>query len=339
MRTEQTKTVYINSCGHFHPSHEIPSGKFEQLGCGHEESWIVGRTGIEFRRSILTWPQIEQIVQGETSGRALQAKGDVMSAAQITMPALEHAKTRLGQANWQPDLLLCGTSIPDFDIPATAATIANEAGIRCPVFDINSACSSFLTGLQTSASLISCGNYDRIALCIPERYTLRLDYTDVKSAPLFGDGAAVALLSNQPGRRSFELIDTVLDSNPSGHADVVIPPEGLFRQNGPAVQKFAIQKTCEITGRILEQNDLEIADIDYFISHQANLRMLKSVCSRLKVPEHRHLHNCARFGNQGAAGAPAVLSANWDAIESGSLVLMAVVGSGLTWGAALLKRL
>ena len=103
------------------------------------------------------------------------------------------------------------------------------------------------------------------------------------------------------------------------------------------MQKFAISQTLKATQVILERNKLTIDDIAFFTGHQANLRMVQSVATRLGLSAEQHLYNVDKYGNQGAAGAPAVLSANWERFQSGDLIVVTVVGSGLTWGSALLR--
>jgi 3-oxoacyl-[acyl-carrier-protein] synthase-3 len=135
------------------------------------------------------------------------------------------------------------------------------------------------------------------------------------------------------------VIDTMVHSDPSKYDLVAIPDGEHFFQHGQAVQKFAVTKTIEATQVILSRNGLSIEGTSlFFVGHQANLRMVMSACEKLAIPEQRHLFNVDQFGNQGAAGAPCTLSMYEHKIPSDSYVVVAVVGSGLTWGSALLRR-
>jgi 3-oxoacyl-[acyl-carrier-protein] synthase-3 len=195
-----------------------------------------------------------------------------------------------------------------------------------------------VVNLHVAASMLKAGSANEIAVFNPERYSIRLNYTDRASCVLFGDGCAAAWLAKDADR-GLEVIDTYIESMPSKYDLIQIPDGGHFYQNGQAVQKFAITRTMEITNRILERNQLKTSDINYFVGHQANLRMITTAATKMGFQDRQHLFNVDRFGNQGAAGAPAVMSMNWDQFRSGDLIVAAVVGSGLTWGAALFRCL
>jgi len=181
------------------------------------------------------------------------------------------------------------------------------------------------------------GSTKATAIFNVERYSTRLDFKDRKSCILFGDSAAASILEVSDDAPGLEVMDTIVHSTPSGFNQVKIPDGGHFDQNGAAVQKFAVTKTLEVTHEILERNKLKIKDITWFIAHQANLRMLTYAAEHLGVPPSRHLYNVDVRGNQGGAGAPTVLSSNWERFKRGDLIVVPVVGSGLTWGAALFK--
>ncbi len=168
------------------------------------------------------------------------------------------------------------------------------------------------------------------ALCVVPEVTTRVtDYSDRSSAILFGDACAAAVVSTKHPAK-IQATFTTFGGAPSGAYDVVIPKFGHFFQNGSSVQKFAIKRMTEllkeIQGRVGERNDRL-----YYVGHQANLTMLESVVRRCEVPEDRHLFNIVDFGNQAAAGAPAVMSQQWDRFRSGDIAALVVVGSGLSW--------
>lgn len=239
-----------------------------------------------------------------------------------------------------PDVLISGMTIPEWGAPANACMIARELGVNCTAFDVNAACSSFVVGVHVLRSLLVSGAGRCGAVFTCERLSLCLNYADRNSCVLLGDGAAGAVFEVAPSMpRGLELLDTMVASDPSGAHLVTIPVGGMFAQQGRAVQKFAITKTVEITEALLRRNGLTARDIRYFISHQANLRMLTAVVSRLGLHPAQHLYNVDSHGNQGAAGAPIVMSMHWERFAPGDLIVMAVVGAGLTWGAALFRCL
>ncbi|MCB9229519.1 MAG: ketoacyl-ACP synthase III [Deltaproteobacteria bacterium] len=330
--------IYITAMGHQYPEHELDNEFFEQLDIGSSASWVEERTGIQRRHSVLSRDQIQNLRYAQTSVDAMRKNGDVPSASSIVDASWDMLKDRDGCNNIRPDIVICGTSVPDDYIPAQASLIADKLKLTGACFDVNSACSSFVTNLSVATAMLKSGVGTSAAIFNVERYTLCLDYTDRKSCVLFGDGAAASLLRRgQRGIRGFRILDTMIRSDPTGSALVRIPVAGLFSQQGARVQKFAVSKTCEVSEEMLQKHALSVSDLDYFIGHQANLRMLTSACQKLGIPDSRHLFNVDKRGNQGAAGAPAVLSSNWHRFRDGELLLVAVVGSGLTWGAALLE--
>lgn len=334
-----TPQAYVHALGHFHPETVLDNMFFDELGIGSDHNWIEERTGILSRRSVLSKSVIQALRHGQTTLDKLRAEGEVMSIAEMSKQAWSCLRERYTdlQTN-EIDALICGTSVPDYDIPANGSTIAAHLGLNCLAFDANSACSSFVLDLHLARQMIRSGAHNKIAVFNPERYSLRMDFTDRNSCILFGDGCSAAVVSNEARPGSLRVIDTVVMSDPAGYDFVKIPDGHFFTQNGKAVQKFAITRTIEVTQQILQKNNLNPQDISYFTGHQANLRMVTSAADRLGITTDRHLHNVEHLGNQGAAGAPSVLSINWDRFQKGDLIVLAVVGSGLTWGACLLEK-
>jgi 3-oxoacyl-[acyl-carrier-protein] synthase-3 len=162
-----------------------------------------------------------------------------------------------------------------------------------------------------------------------------VDYRDRSAAVLWGDGAAAAVVSTRERGRA-EILRTTLASSPTGWSKVVVPRQGFFRQDGPAVHKFAIRAMSTLLGEMQRELVTPGRPLS-FVGHQANLRMLQSVCALRAVPEARHFHNLTDFGNTGAAGAPSVLSMRWDRWSPEDDVAMAGVGAGLTWSSCYLR--
>ena len=331
--------VLITAMGHYLPPNIISNDFFAALEIDSSSTWIEQRTGIKSRAMVLTEQQIRMLKAGGTL-TALRADasftGDIASFAQAS---IKNISEDFQDGAW---MLICGTSVSDWCIPANACVIADKIGLAGVAVDLNSACSSFIVDLHFARQMLLGGTVDKILVCNPERYSLRLNYNDRSSCTLFGDGSACAVLrcaaTSDAIGNGLEIIDTEVYSLASEHDKVVIPDEGKFAQQGKAVQKFAITRTVEATRKILHRNSYTVSDISYFVGHQANKRMLDSVVEKLGLAPDQHLANVVELGNQGAAGAPIVLSQNWQRFNKGDLIVVTVVGSGLTWGSALLRR-
>ena len=327
----------ITAMGHWFPPHVIDNDFFATLNIGSSSEWIEARTGIKTRRSVLTPQQIRAIKdtpRALTGIRHDSCEWDIASFAQAAFACLQkRKKVKTWRGEW---LVICGTSVPDWDIPANACVIAAKLGLKGVAVDINSACSSFVVDLHFARRMLHAERNRKVLICNPERYSLRMDYNDRSSCVLFGDGSACAVVEN--GGKGLAIIDTEIYSHPADCDKVVIPDGGTLTQQGKAVQKFAISKTIEAAQAILKRNALTVANIDYFIGHQANHRMLQAVVTKLSLRAGQHLCNVVDFGNQGAAGAPDVLSQNWERLREGDTILLVVVGSGLTWGATILRK-
>ncbi len=338
--TGPSPRIVVAGMGHDHPDTILDNQFFSTLDIDSSEEWILERTGIKERRSVLTQDQIRKIRFGEETLLSLRKKNEVPSIGAMCVKPWQRALKRASFVGdmLNVDALICGTSVPDFDIPANACRIASELKLECTAFDVNSACSSFVVDLHVAKSMLWAKQAKTVAVFNPERYTMRVNYQDRGSCILWGDGCVGTIVESDPHRPGLEVIDTVVVSNPSKYDSVVIPDGEYFFQDGKAVQRFAITKTIAIVEEILSRNEIQVKDVNYFIGHQANLRMLQSAMEHLHVAPERHLYDIENFGNRGAAGAPSVLSTYWEKFQSGDLIILAVVGSGLTWGAALLKR-
>ena len=311
--------AYITCTGDYHPPTVLDNSFFDQLDIDSSAQWVEDRTGIKSRRSVLSPEDIVRLKTKEVSLEQLREENRVPTIADIAEKAWQRLTTRNQPKNI--DLVICGTSVPDFDIPANACSIAARLNLDSVAFDINSACSSFVVNVHAARSLIANGSFQDIAIFNPERYSLRMDFSDKSSCVLFGDGCAATTLSSKASEGSLKIIDSFIDSDPSGYDLVKIPDGKSFWQNGRAVQKFAITRTIEASKKILERNSLGPEHISYFTGHQANLRMISAAAEKLGFKNQQHLFNVDQFGNQGAAGAPSVLSQNWHRFESGKRYL------------------
>jgi len=174
-----------------------------------------------------------------------------------------------------------------------------------------------------------------LTIVTPESLTTAVDYSDRSAAVLWGDGTTAAIVSTRVPSR-IEILGNRLHSSPAGHGKVIVPHFGHFWQEGRTVQMFAIKKTVRIL-RELQKTFTEPDRTLHFVGHQANLRMLETVCLRCDFDEDRHHHNVVNFGNTGAAGAPGVISMNWDRWTDRDDIAVVGVGSGLSWSGHVLR--
>ena len=324
-------TLHLHGLGHFHPEEEITNRFLEELDIGTSDSWILERVGIRSRRTALSLDYIR-----ETKNRDPRAAAE---AATYDATALGHraAERALASAGVDRDALgmvVAGTCGADYVVPAESARIADRLGIAAQCVDVNSACTSFSAQLHVLSMMRPEALPDYVLVIVTDTLTRQVDYSDRETAVLFGDAAAAAVVSpRQPGRA--RVIGTALCSDPSGSEKVTIARYGYFAQEGRAVQMFAIKKTLEQVQRL--QAEQEGGGPAHFVGHQANLRVLQSVCERAGIPPERHHSNVEWFGNTGAPSCATVLSTQWDKWAPGDDVLVAVVGAGLTWGSFLLR--
>lgn len=347
---KQNTKVVLTGIGHFFPQTVLDNKFFEELEIDTTEAWIEERIGIKERRSVLSRDDIVRLRRGETNFLELKKQGRIMSIVDMSKPAWAMALERAsaGRQNAaeavKVDLVCNGTSIPDNDVSPNSCYVADALGLECAAFDVNSACSTFALHLHMMKSFMETGFSKKSASFIAERFTTRQNYADRSNSILFGDSGIAAIIEAVPEDSrekisGLQILDTSFMSAPSGAKQITMEYGGTFTQNGAPVQKYAITTTVSSTKEILERNGLSAKDVRYFISHQANLRMLSSVITRLGLTEEQHLFNIDYHGNQGASGAPAVMSQNWEKFKQGDVIVVTVVGAGLSWGSILFKKI
>ena len=319
--------------GHFHPDNEITNQFLEELDIGTNDEWILERTGIRSRRTALSLDYIRETRNADPRG-AIEAA--VISNAASGARAAEMALARAGVLASDVGLLIGGGCAPNTVSPAEACNIGAELGVvQTACLDVNSACSSFIAGVYM-LSLMDPAKLPPIVLLVTaEPMTGTVDYNDRSSAVLWGDGALAAVLSTKEKGRA-ALIGQTLTSDPAGNEKVVVPRLGHFRQEGRTVQTFAIRKTSDLY-LATQEHHREDDRTFHFVGHQANRRMLESVCRRCEIPDERHHFNCEFFGNTAGASSGGVISQNWDKWTPRDDICVVGVGSGLTWGSYLMR--
>ena len=314
--------------GYYVPDTRLTNEDLERMVETSDE-WIVRRTGISERR----------IASKEIYTSDL---------------AYEAAKRAIENANIDPselDLVLVATTTPDMYTPNVACMIQNKLGISGAAFDVNSACTGFMTALTVATQFIASGYYKKILLIGAENLSRMTDYKDRNTCILFGDGAgAVVLEASQDGG----VLDTYIGADGASgtkltslafkedQAEVEKRVSGMKNtiwMDGSEVLKFAVRTMAEATKVVLEKAGLTLDDIKLVIPHQANIRIVEGAAKRLGIGDDKLFVNLQNYGNMAAASIPVALC---EAIDQGRIVkgdkfVMVGFGGGLTWGAAVVE--
>jgi len=324
--------LYFHGFGHFHPENEIDNAFLESLDIGTNDKWIVDRVGIRNRRTVLPLDYI-RTTKNQDLRAAQEAR--IYSNAETGRRAALMAIERAGIKPSDIGLVFAGGSSNDTCIPGESFSVAKALGIEVPCIDMQSACSTFGAHCYF-AERMGENLPDYVLSVVPENTTRVTNYADRSSAILFGDATAAAVLSTKH-KSKVRSRGTTFGGSPAGADEVVIPRVGHFYQNGAAVQKFAIKRMTELLKNVIESTPERERGRVIYVGHQANLTMLDAVTRRCEIPAERHFHNIVDFGNQAAAGAPAVVSQRWKDFKPGDIAALVVVGSGLSWSSVTLE--
>jgi len=306
-----------------------------ELRVDTSDAWIVERTGIRERRIM----------------------EDGVVASDLATEAAKEAIRQAGLAADDITHTVVATCTPDYLTPSSACIIAHHLGLRPGMaFDLNAGCTGFIYALQVAEGLLYTQPDARILLIAVEGLSRRLNWADRSTCVLFGDGAAACVMTATPlpsAVSAGKLVDVLCTAD--GHEYELITmgggtrksyaigdslgPDFFLAMQGGAVYKNAVRNMVAVAGTLLERNNLTADDIDLFVPHQANLRIIEAVGSRLHVDPARVFTNVEKHGNTSAASIPIALDEAFRAgrIKPGARVLLAAFGSGLTWGAAILE--
>ena len=291
------------------------------------DEWIRERTGIK-RRHVA--------VDGETTGT-------------MSLIAAERALDMAGVSADELDLIIVGTCTPDKVIPATACIVQRELGIKgCAAVDLNAACSGFLYGLDYANRYFRTGGATKALVIGAETLSRITNWDDRTTAVLFGDGAGAVVLevSDEPGFMATHIhangeYEDLLHTTGgiSRGFDAESDRDGLVRMEGNAVFKRAVATFDSIARETVADLDGHLDDIDWFIPHQANMRIIKAAAKKLKMPMERVICTVDEHANTSAASIPLALdeAVRDGRIQRGDQVLMAAFGAGFTWGSAMLR--
>ena len=329
--TARIARAEIKSLATYVPPRVLTNHDLEKMVDTTDE-WILQRTGIRERH--IVDPGVG------TSDLAKEASVEAIRRAGLTPDDI--------------DLIIVGTVTPDMLFPSTACLLQHKIGAsRAWGFDVSAACSAFAYSLTVGSQLIAAGSARYALIVGADVMSSILDYTDRTTCVLFGDGAGAVVLGASADN-SAGVIDFDHEIDGSGGAALCMPAGGSLRpashetvdqrlhyvkQEGQTVFKFAVRRTGDLCDRLLQRNGVTAADIDLFVSHQANRRIIEAVADRIGVDRSKVIINIERFGNTTAGTIPLALN---DAVEGGrlkkgDLVLVASVGAGFTVGAILLR--
>ena len=325
-------TLYLHSVGHFHPENEISNQFLEDLDIGTSDQWIIDRVGIRSRRTVLPLDYIRETRNAEPR---IAMEVALYSNAELGRRAAELAISRAGIAKNDVGMLIGGTSLMDTTSPAESCNIARALELEVPAFDVNSACTSFYVQLYLLSKMKPDQLPDYILLVVADCLTKAVDYSDRSAAVLWGDGAAAAVVSTRHPARA-RIDGNTLASSPAGNDKVVVPRLGFFQQEGRTVQTFGIKRMTRLLNGLQEQFEDSERRFN-FVGHQANHRMLESVCKYCDISAERHFSNVEWFGNTAAASSASVVSMEWEKWRDGDDVAVVGVGSGLTWSSYLIR--
>jgi len=325
-------TLHVHGMGHFHPENEITNAFLEELDIGTNEDWILERVGIRSRRTTMPLDYLRATKNCDMRAAAEVATHDTAEMGRL---AAEHALARAGVPVEDVGLIIAGSCGTDVTTPAEACEIARRLGATALSLDVHSACTTFVAQINLLEMMRPETLPDFILLVTQDAITRSVDYSDRMAAVLFGDGAAAAVVSPRISGSAIAL-SPALQSDPSGADKVIVKRTRYFRQEGQAVQKYAIRKTFEQLQRLQSGWASDDRNL-HFVGHQANLRVLMGACERAGIPDERHHRNVELFGNSGAPSCASVLSMQWEEFGPRDDVAVVGVGAGLTWGSFLLR--
>jgi len=298
--------------------------------------WIVERTGIHARR-------IADPSKDETpSGMAKIATQRALEAANLTPNDI--------------DLILFSTTIPDQFFPNTACMLQHKLGITngCPALDINAACTGWMYAIPMADAMIKTGLYKHILVVGSEMTSSFNNWDDRNTCILFGDGCGVAILGRAAENEESQIYSTVLTADSTKKDHLTLPAGGAVKRithevldkgenwvtmNGQEVFKSAVKTMASLSEKVIQDSGKTMKDVDWFIPHQANLRIIEAVGTRFGFPQEKVIINVDKYANTSSATVPIALDEyiRSGKIKRGDNLLLAAFGAGLTAGAVFLK--
>lgn len=319
----------ITAIGSYTPERRLTNADLEQMVETNDE-WIIQRTGIRERR--ISAPE------EYTSHLCIEAAKNLVNRYDASLDDV--------------DLLIVSTSTPDFAFPSTASLVQAHFGIpQTLALDLSAACAGFVHGLHVASGMIASGLHRKALVIGADALSKITDYTDRTTCILFGDGAGAVLLERDAEGEDATILASAFGSDGTGGPHLYraltasslngapVNASGKLVQNGREVYKFAVQTVPKGVSKLLKQAGLSTSDVDWFVPHSANLRIIESVCERTGIPLEKTLHTIEYFGNTSAATIPLALDqgVKKGLLKEGDTVLTYGFGGGFVHGGLLLK--
>ena len=319
----------IKGVGGYVPDYVLTNDELSRMVDTTDE-WIMTRIGVKERR----------ILNEEGLGTSYMAR-----------KAAKQLMQKTGVNPDEIDAVIVCTTTPDYHFPSTASILCDKLGLKNAfAFDFQAACCGFLYGMEVAASLVASGRHKKVILVGADKMSSMVDYTDRATCPIFGDGAAAVML--EPTTEDYGIMDSILRTDGKGLPFLHMKAGGsvctpsyftvdhkmhYIYQEGRTVFKYAVSNMSEITATIAEKNGLTKENINWVIPHQANMRIIDAVASRLEVPMEKVMVNIQRYGNTSAGTLPLCL---WDyekQLKKGDNLIFTAFGAGFTYGAVYVK--
>ena len=326
----RTVRAKISALGTYVPPRVLSNADLEKMVETSNE-WILERVGIRERH--------------------IADKG--VAASDMAVEAVKNLLASHPFDLQEVDLIVVGTVTPDMMYPSTACLVQHKLGIKETWgFDVSAGCSGFVYALNTGVKFVESGQYRKVLVIGSDKNSAMTDYTDRAVCIIFGDGAGAVLL--EPSEDGAGIIDHVAQIEGAGGKFLYMPGGGslnpsthetvdqkmhYIHQDGQQVFKYAVKKMAEMTQRILDKNNLTGKDVDCFIAHQANKRIITATADRLGMPLEKVIINIDRYGNTTAGTIPIAMQTAVEEkkLKKGDLLLIAAVGAGFTSGASLMR--
>ena len=319
----------ITGVGGYVPDYVLTNDELSRMVDTTDE-WIMTRIGVKERR----------ILNEEGLGTSYMAR-----------KAAKQLMQKTGVNPDEIDAVIVCTTTPDYHFPSTASILCDKLGLKNAfAFDLQAACCGFLYGMEVAASLVVSGRHKKVILVGADKMSSMVDYTERATCPIFGDGAAAVLL--EPTTEDYGIMDSILRTDGKGLPFLHMKAGGsvctpsyftvdhkmhYIYQEGRTVFKYAVSNMSEITATIAEKNGLTKENINWVIPHQANMRIIDAVASRLEVPMEKVMVNIQRYGNTSAGTLPLCL---WDyekQLRKGDNLIFTAFCAGFTYGAVYVK--
>ena len=319
----------ITAVGGYVPDYVLTNAELETMMDTNDE-WIISRTGIKERRIL---------------------KGEGLGTSDLAVGAIKNLLEKTGIDPLDIELIICATTTPDMQFPATANIIADKAGLKNAWgYDVSAACSGFIYALTTGSQFIETGRHKKVIVVGADKMSSIVNYEDRTTAIIFGDGSGAVLL--EPTTDNVGIMDAILRSDGSGRVhlhqkaggslkpasiETVMNKEHYIYQEGQPVFKFAVKNMADVSAEIMERNNLTADDVAWLVPHQANKRIIAATADRMNLSEDKVMINIERYGNTTSGTIPLCLWEWEKKMHKGDNIILAAFGGGFTWGSIYIK--